>query len=514
MMDDFLVCVASPDGYVHSAAFAELADVVHYTLLRMGKRSLRVDLTAAMILDPAFAETYGAKRWILFGPHLLQNLPTVEVPKGSVIYNLEARGTDMFALALPHLQAASHVWDFSRSNTKALAELGIAAHFVPPGYAPELERCRPQTKDVDVLFYGCINERRALVLAELRALGLDVCHFGEYGATRDYMIARSKVVLSMHFYETPGLFESVRVSHALTNGACVVAEEGDGQEGYDEAAVCVPYGKLAATAERYVREHYWRDERAARSQVIMRERFDEAELLKRTLEAMALREESSAAADLGRALGPTAVLLSLEHAPAKPTLCLIVTGADTAAFERMDFLEVARAEADELVLIKTKDGRFGGQGAIYNRVAERTECDVVGIVHADTTFGPGALSTFAATAAEGKVCGLVGRALDGRYVWSREVSRAEAVSTLDGCSFFAQRGRCFDEKTFPSFHCGVEDACLAAAKCGLPVVVPRASAYHHSSTTGTYLNPEWQAQYWATREKLVAKWPGREFQTT
>jgi hypothetical protein len=324
--------------------------------------------------------------------------------------------------------------------------------------------------------------------------------------------------------------------------------------------VCVPYGNLVETCQSYVREADWRDGRAHVGRETIRWCFDEATLLKGALEAMERGERFEEASkrtgevsvasffekhqmrpvtipeagetfeqavERGIASLPPITALGPPERPleaiVKPTLCLIVIGADTAAFERMDFLEVARAEVDELVLIKTKDGRFGGQGAIFNRVADRTQCDVVGIVHADTTFGPGALSTFARTASEGKVCGLVGRALDGRYVWSREIGSEQAVSTLDGCSFFSQRlwtegpyrrTFTFDEETFPSFHLGTEDMCLQASAAGLPVVVPSASAYHHSSTTGTYLNPEWQAAYWATREKLVAKWAGREFQTT
>ena len=43
---------------------------------------------------------------------------------------------------------------------------------------------------------------------------------------RDALIARSKVVLNMHYYE-PGEFESVRVSYLWANRKCVVTEKFD-----------------------------------------------------------------------------------------------------------------------------------------------------------------------------------------------------------------------------------------------------------------------------------------------
>ncbi|MDE1996387.1 MAG: glycosyltransferase family 1 protein, partial [Rhizobiaceae bacterium] len=54
--------------------------------------------------------------------------------------------------------------------------------------------------------------------------GLNVVHlFGAYGQERDDAIGRAKIVLNMHFYEA-AIFEVVRVSYLLANGACVVTE--------------------------------------------------------------------------------------------------------------------------------------------------------------------------------------------------------------------------------------------------------------------------------------------------
>ncbi len=53
--------------------------------------------------------------------------------------------------------------------------------------------------------------------------------FGVYGAARDTLIARAKVVLNLHFYEA-SIFEIVRVSYLLANRKAVVAECHDGTE--------------------------------------------------------------------------------------------------------------------------------------------------------------------------------------------------------------------------------------------------------------------------------------------
>jgi hypothetical protein len=79
-------------------------------------------------------------------------------------------------------------------------------------------------KDIDVLFYGSLNERRGAILDELRRLGVKVVSlFDVYGAERDEAIGRAKIVLNVHFYEA-AIFESVRVSFLLANGACVLSE--------------------------------------------------------------------------------------------------------------------------------------------------------------------------------------------------------------------------------------------------------------------------------------------------
>lgn len=139
--------------------------------------------------------------------------------------------------------------------------------------------------------------------------------------------------------------------------------------------------------------------------------------------------------------------------------------------------------------------------------------DAVGVCHADTRYSIIALERFKDTALTGKVCGMVGRHLQGGYIWSKDVTRPVEVSTLDCCSVFFRRdsGLRFDEETFDGFHCYVEDLSLQAHAKGIPVVVPPAKASHLEESTR---NPEWQADYKIYRKRLAIKWAGTVFETT
>jgi hypothetical protein len=79
--------------------------------------------------------------------------------------------------------------------------------------------------------------------------------FGLYGADRDALVARSKIVLNLHFYDSK-IFEVVRVSYLLTNGACVVSESGlDPTENeFAGALAFAPYEALADTCTPLVND--------------------------------------------------------------------------------------------------------------------------------------------------------------------------------------------------------------------------------------------------------------------
>jgi hypothetical protein len=69
-----------------------------------------------------------------------------------------------------------------------------------------------------------MNDRRRDILVALHEAGLKVVHlFNVYGAERDAAIARAKIVINIHHYES-GVFEIVRISYLLANRVCVLTE--------------------------------------------------------------------------------------------------------------------------------------------------------------------------------------------------------------------------------------------------------------------------------------------------
>jgi hypothetical protein len=274
------VLLVSPDGYVHSAALAEVMETVIYGLRALG---CEVTYQVNQLVLPG-------PRPIVFGAQLLEPAEAELLPPGTIIYNLEQIAADSTWCSPTYLKLLQRcqVWDYSARNRDELDHLGVSgAKLVPIGYVPELTRIKPnQTEDIDVLFYGSMNERREKVVQDLRAMGLEVAAvFGVYGAERDALISRSKVVLNMHYYGTR-IFEIVRVSYLLSNARAVVAEAAPGTEIEPDIAGVValaPYEELAATCYRLV------DDGEAR-----------ADLAQRGFEAMAARDER---AYLAQALG-------------------------------------------------------------------------------------------------------------------------------------------------------------------------------------------------------------------
>lgn len=202
---------------------------------------------------------------------------------------------------------------------------------------------------------------------------------------------------------------------------------------------------------------------------------------------------------------------ALPEAPAPapiPSLALVVVAATQADLDRFD-----RSHIGDATLIAIVNTARESLARIGNRYLASVRSPVLGLVHADTTFGPGALAALTAAAERGAVAGLVGRDVEGVYRWSAK--NPGAVSTLDACSVFLRRdsGLRFDEQTFDGLHCHVPDLCLQAQQAGIPVVVPAADAAHRG-TKGTPTWPAWYREYEGYQERLLAKWQGVRFMTT
>jgi hypothetical protein len=210
---------------------------------------------------------------IIFNAHRLE--ASVVLPRNAIIFNaeqltqVEPWAKDAWQQYEDFLQPYV-VWDYSETNVAHLRAKG-GKHVVhcPLGYYPGLSCITPApVEDIDVLFYGSLNERRKKLLVKLQLARLKVHQvFGVYGAERDELIARSKVILNAHFYPNP-IFEIFRCSYLFANRKCVVSENGGGDPALEELAALstsfVPYEKIVDECVALVRDDARRREIATK----------------------------------------------------------------------------------------------------------------------------------------------------------------------------------------------------------------------------------------------------------
>jgi hypothetical protein len=210
--------VAPPSNPTIGGGFREIAEGLHRALLALGHDSV---LTSRLDLDDRRTIVLGANHLIHYG---------LEVPRNPIFYNLEQLSDDSPWIAMPEfidLFRRHRNWDYSQANIEYLAALGLPPPtYVPIGYVPELTRIPQAAEDIDVLFYGVLSERRYAILRDLRDRGLRVKWLsGVLGTSRDAWIARSRIVLNLHYWDAK-IFEIARVSYLLANRRTVVSERG------------------------------------------------------------------------------------------------------------------------------------------------------------------------------------------------------------------------------------------------------------------------------------------------
>ena len=141
------------------------------------------------------------------------------------------------------------MWDYSRRNIETLNKMGVNnIKLVEIGFQKELATINhSMKKDVDVLFYGIINERRKKILDDLEKKDIKVKVLDSvWGKERDMWISRSRIVLNMHYYDAK-IFEVARCFYLMTNSVAIVSEVSDDtyiDSKYRDGIIGVTYEKL------------------------------------------------------------------------------------------------------------------------------------------------------------------------------------------------------------------------------------------------------------------------------
>ena len=260
----FAVVTPDPAQWFHVRAFDEAVDAIQAGL---GDLGLSCERSVGRFLE-------GCTN-IVFGAHLLP--PGSALPADAVVYNLEQIVEGAIWVTPGYLERLRRhrVWDYSAQNVAALAAMGVREPLhVPLGHAAALERIAPTAEDIDVLFYGAYNERRLALLERLSRAGWKVVRSnGVYGAERDAVVARSRIVLNVHFYEQSRL-EVPRCFYLMANGRFVLSETSPDAEdtGLAGGMAFASYAHLEEACVRYLERPAERAAIAAAGRDLLRSR--------------------------------------------------------------------------------------------------------------------------------------------------------------------------------------------------------------------------------------------------
>jgi len=197
---------------------------------------------------------------ILVGYHYLYD-PSPLDGYHCVIYQLEQLSEKQdqgwfTSAAFEVLKRAQTVWDYSLDNVRFLRDKGLRdVRYLPLGFHERLQTINENVpRDIDVLFYGSTNERRCHILRQLETQCRLESLYGVYGPQRDAYIARSKIVLNIHFHGMQ-IMEQVRITYLLNNG-CFVVSEDSAQNPFEGMVVVTPYDRIVQTCLDYLpRDH-------------------------------------------------------------------------------------------------------------------------------------------------------------------------------------------------------------------------------------------------------------------
>lgn len=154
-------------------------------------------------------------------------------------------GRSMPEWYLQGLREAAAVWEYSPDHIQLLLANDCNVKHVPPGWHPNQRTIDYENtpKTIDACFVGALNPRREFLMKLLGTLCRTAVLCDVWGQERDQILAASKLVANIHFYESQTL-ETLRLSHCLANSIPVFSEPSPINP-YDDGIQCVNYRDMA-----------------------------------------------------------------------------------------------------------------------------------------------------------------------------------------------------------------------------------------------------------------------------
>lgn len=247
----FNVCIVHPKNAPHRGVFDELAELINYSLIDLSFSS-----------EWGYNQINRKKINIVIGMHLISDEMYKSIPKCSIFFNteqMESVRVEWKEIILKIARERRSIVDYSLKNIDYFNERGVGdVRLFKFGYQPDLERIeQAKIQDIDVLFYGTMNPRRQKIIDAMRVEGLVVqTLYGVYGKERDDWIARSKLVLNIHFYPSE-ILEVVRLFYLCINKVLVLTELNETtfvDDTLSSRVIGVPYRQLVERAVELCRD--------------------------------------------------------------------------------------------------------------------------------------------------------------------------------------------------------------------------------------------------------------------
>ena len=126
------------------------------------------------------------------------------------------------------LKQADEVWDYDEQNIEVLKLIrpDVKLHILKP--YKDWSKYAPVAKDIDILFYGSMNEHRAKILSELKKKYKVVVFSYQNNQNwnnLDSYILRSKILLNIHFYYESSMQEQARIIRWIGAPCRIVSEK-------------------------------------------------------------------------------------------------------------------------------------------------------------------------------------------------------------------------------------------------------------------------------------------------
>jgi len=239
----------------HRQVFAEVVEALYASLIELGHD---------VVTD---FDIVASRRNIVLAPHLLELTRIQLLPMDTIVWNFEPRGGPSFGQSIYYFaQPNVEVWDYAQATTDYLRVFGVRAKFMPLLYSSAVRRgwaSSERERDIDVVFVGSMSRRRLHIIDSLIDRGVAVANiFGVYGAERDLLLARAKVLLNVHYYDfSPN--EDTRLTYAITNSLAVSSEGPPDEPRKLGWAHYVPYDSLVESTVDLVHSGGWRQQAEA-----------------------------------------------------------------------------------------------------------------------------------------------------------------------------------------------------------------------------------------------------------